>query len=736
MLSSLRIITALLLLCLSPCAAWAQLRGAVEDEKENPLIGANLYWMGSTTGTTTDANGRFSIADPQAYPARLITSFVGYSSDTTLILAAKEVHIHLKTSVQLSEVTVTEEQRGTNFKLMQPVVVEEMNVHELQKAPCCNLSESFETNASVDVVITDAVSGAKRLQMLGMDGIYIQVQNENMPMATGFWSNHGLSLIPGTWVESIRIGKGPGSVINGYESMAGQINIEYFKPNHTDRLFLNLYGSFGGRIEGNAQLTHEFSPRVGTTLFVHGNGTVRQNDMNDDGFMDSPMRQQYNVLNKWKFIIGKRVEGQIGLRGVYDDHVGGQVGFSPSMAMDPDRPYGIRNTNRTLEAFTKTAYLFPGERDNSMALITNWRINDLNTYFGLRTYTGLERSINANLIYQQMWKDDRHQLRAGLSYLMDDYHEAYEDSAFSRTEHVPGAFAEYTWDLPLKAAIVAGLRVDHNTLFGTFVTPRLHGKYHFRDETVLRIVAGRGQRTPNLFTDNPSMMASSRTILVLGTPRPEVAWTFGGGFTHRFKVLGSPWGIDVSAHHMRFENQLVVDIDSDVRQVRVNNLNGQSFGNNVQVELTMEPVKRLEVKLAYKWNDVRMQIGDLLRLKPMLNQHRMLVNLGYATNFRKWQFDLTAHIRGPARIPSTEGNPHIYHTETESPWFVTLNLQITKRFKRFDVYVGAENLTNYMQHHAIVAANDPYGPFFDATLVWGPMMGINPYIGLRYSLRK
>ena len=714
----------------------AQLSGRVEVEKEAPLIGATLHWAGTTTGTVTDAQGRFTIPDPQTYPARLVTGFVGYTPDTTLISAPKVLLIQLKASVQLGEVTVTEQQRGSLFKLMQPVIVEEMNIHELQKAPCCNLSESFETNASVDVVITDAVSGAKRLQMLGMDGIYIQVQNENMPMATGLWSNHGLSLIPGTWVESIRIGKGPGSVINGFESMAGQINIEYFKPSHTDRLFLNVYGSFSGRIEGNAQLTHEFSPKVGTTLFVHANGTVRQNDMNNDGFMDSPMRQQYNVLNRWKFIIGRRVEGQIGIRGVYDDHIGGQVGFDPAMALNPDRPYGIRNTNRTIEAFTKTAYLFPGERDNSMALITNWRINDLNTYFGLRTYTGQERSINANLIYQQMWRDDRHQLRAGASYVLDDYNESYQDSAFARNEHVPGAFAEYTWDVPLKAAIVAGLRVDHNTVFGTFVTPRLHAKVHFRDETVLRIVAGRGQRTPNIFTDNPSIMASSRNIRILGTPQPEVAWTFGGGITHRFKVLGTPWGIDMSAHHMRFEHQLVVDIDSDVRQVRVYNLQGQSYGTNLQVELSLEPVKRLEVKLAYKWSDVRMQIGDFMRLKPMLNQHRILVNLGYATNFRKWQFDLTGHILGPARIPSTSGNPHPYHSDTESPWYFTINLQVTKRFKRFDVYVGAENLTNYMQHHAIISADDPYGPYFDAMLVWGPMMGINPYIGLRYSLKK
>jgi outer membrane receptor protein involved in Fe transport len=714
------------------------LHGHVHEEGENgpvPLIGASVFWLGTTIGTATDANGEFEISSPEKLPAKLVVSFVGYQSDTILVKnVKKEMEIRLKQSVQLGEVTVTERQEGSSFKLLDPVIPEEINSEELTRAACCNLSESFETNASVDVVFTDAVSGAKKIQMLGLDGIYTQIQAENVPLIRGLSSNYGMGFVPGTWIESIQIIKGPGSVANGYESMVGQINLEYFKPDQAEKLFVNVYGNTGGRIEANVQSGYVFNEKVGMNINVHASTVVRENDMNKDGFLDIPRYQQYNLLNRWRFF-GKRLEGQIVVHGIYDDKIGGQVGFRPNEGIAVNGPYGIRITNRLANIHTKTGYLVPQTKDMSIALITNWRYHDQHSYFGLKTYDGVQKSLNTNLIALKGWKEDKHVLKAGLSFHYDNFDQAYNDSAFARQELVPGVFAEYTFKIDMKFSAVAGFRADYNSYFGWFYTPRLHLKYNPTEHTVLRLTGGRGYRASNVFAESSSLMASSRQVNVLEDLNAEVSWNYGASASQSFKVLGRNASVYASFYRTDFENQVIIDLDADAQTANVYNLKGRSYSNALQAEITYEPIKRFDVKVAYKWNDVWTTTNGQLQRRMLTMQHKFLTTLSYATNFNKWQFDLNMSVNGPSRIPSTASNPEHYRLPDRSPWFVILNLQVTKRFKWFDLYVGAENLTNFMQHHAIIGHHDPYGPFFDASLVWGSQMGINPYLGLRYRLK-
>ncbi|MCB9185245.1 MAG: TonB-dependent receptor [Flavobacteriales bacterium] len=713
------------------------LHGHVHEEGENghvPLIGASVFWLGTTIGTATDANGEFELNAPETLPAKLVVSFVGYQSDTILVKSIKkEIEVNLQKSIELDAVTVTERQQGSSFKLLDPVIAENISSMELTKAACCNLSESFETNASVDVVFTDAVSGAKKIQMLGLDGIYTQIQAENVPLIRGLSSNYGMGFVPGTWIESIQIIKGPGSVANGYESMVGQINLEYFKPDQAEKLFVNVYGNTGGRIEANIQSGYVFNEKVGMNINAHASTVLRENDMNKDGFLDIPRSQQYNVFNRWRFT-GKKLMGQIVLHGLYDNKIGGQVGFRPNEGIAINGPYGIDITNRLANVFTKTGYVFD-DSDMSLALITNWRYHDQHSYFGLKTYDGVQKSVNSNLIWMRGWNEDKHQLKAGVSFNYDNFDQAYNDSAFAREELVPGAFAEYTFKIDMKFSAVAGFRADYNSYFGWFYTPRLHLKYNPTENTVLRLTGGRGYRASNVFAESSSLMASSRQVNVLEKLNAEVSWNYGVSASHQFKVFGRNASVYASYYRTDFENQVIIDLDADAQTANVYNLKGRSYSNAVQADITYEPVKRFEVKVAYKWNDVWTTTNGRLQRRMLTKQHKFLTTLSYATNFNKWQFDLTANVNGPSRIPSTETNPVAYRLETESPWFFTMNLQVTKRFKWFDLYVGAENLTNFRQKNAIIAANDPYGLFFDASLVWGSQMGINPYLGLRYRLK-
>lgn len=714
------------------------LHGHVHEEVENrhePLIGASVFWLGTTIGSATDVNGEFSIQKPDKFPAKLVVSFVGYSSDTILVKTSKkEIEIHLKQSVQLGEVTVTERQAGSSFKLLDPVIAESINSHELSKAACCNLSESFETNASVDVVFTDAVSGAKKIQMLGLDGVYTQIQAENVPLIRGLSSNYGMGFVPGTWIESIQIIKGPGSVANGYESMVGQINLEYFKPDQAEKLFVNMYGNMGGRVEANVQSGYVFNEKVGMNINAHASGIFRENDSNKDGFLDIPRSQQYNLFNRWKFT-GKNIVGQIVLHGLYDDKIGGQVGFKPEQGITATGAYGIRITNRLANIHTKTGYVLPSVDDMSIAFISNWRYHDQHSYFGFKSYDGVQKSINTNLIILKGWKEDKHELKGGVSFNYDNYNEAYNDSSFAREEIIPGAYMEYTFRVKEKFSAVGGFRTDYNSKYGWFLTPRLHLKYNPTDKTVLRLTGGRGYRTANVFTESSSLMASSRTVNILENLQAEVSWNYGFSASQQFKVLGRPASVYVSFYRTDFENQVIIDLDADAQIANVYNLKGASYSNSLQAEISYEPVKRFEIKAAYKWNDVWMHTDGVQQRKILVKKHKILTTFSYATNFNKWQFDLSIHVHGPARLPSTASNPVEYQLSTASPWHSTMNMQITKRFKWFDIYVGAENLTNFRQKNAIIAADDPYGSNFDASLVWGSTMGINPYLGFRYKLK-
>ncbi|MCF8275150.1 MAG: TonB-dependent receptor [Flavobacteriales bacterium] len=714
------------------------MNGHVHEEGENghsPLIGASVFWLGTTIGTATDVNGEFTIENPKALPAKLVVSFVGYQSDTILVKnAKKEIEIHLQQSVQLSEVTVTERQAGSSFKLLDPVIAESINSHELGKAACCNLSESFETNASVDVVFSDAVSGARKIQMLGLDGVYTQIQAENVPLIRGLSSNYGMGFIPGTWIESIQIIKGPGSVSNGYESMVGQINLEYFKPDQAEKLFVNVYGNVGGRLEANVQSGYVFNEKVGMNINAHASTVLRENDMNKDGFLDIPRSQQYNLLNRWKFS-GKHVEGQIVIHGLYDNKIGGQVGFRPANGIETSLPYGIQITNRLANIHTKTGYSVPTVNDMSVAIITNWRYHDQHSYFGLKSYDGVQKTANANLIFLKGWKSDKHSVKSGASFNYDNYAEAFNDSTFGREEIVPGIYAEYTFRVKEKFSAVAGFRTDYNSKYGWFYTPRLHLKYNPTDKTVLRLTGGRGYRTTNVFAESSTLMASSRKVNILENLNPEISWNYGFSASHQFKILGRPASVYASFYRTDFENQVILDLDAGAQTVNVYNLKGRSYSNALQADVTYEPIKRFEIKVAYKWNDVWTNTDGQLQRRMLTKQHKFLTTLSYATNFNKWQFDLNATVNGPARIPSTASNPEQYRLEEKSPWYPILNLQVTKRFKWFDLYVGAENLTNFRQKNPIIAADDPYGSFFDASLVWGSSMGINPYLGLRYRLK-
>lgn len=704
----------------------------LNQDKEQAVPLANVYWQNSTIGVLADINGAFEIIIPTTYPANLIVSFVGYQPDTIIFNAYKNnIKVELKPILNLKEFEVTSRQSGTFISTINPIHIETLSTKELAKAACCNISESFQTNASVDVNFTDAVSGTKKIQLLGLDGIYTQIQYENLPLVRGLSSAYGLTFIPGTQAESIQIKKGAGSVINGYESITGQINLELQKPDQADKLYLNIYGNIKSRAEINLQTAQNLNDKWSTLTMLHASNQLMSHDDNNDNFEDHPLKTQYNIFNRWKYRSDKRIF-QAGFRIVYDDLSAGQIKTTI------DKPlYKIKVETKQLEVFTKNGFMFPKTPYKSIGVLNSFRIHNHQSFFGSKTYNAEQYSGYTNLIYQTIIGNTDHTIKFGGSWVYDNYNKNLNNSyKFGKIESVPGVFVEYAYNSMKKTSLVLGLRGDYHNTFGAFVTPRAHYKFNFTDKSAFRLSVGRGFRTANPIIENFGTMANSRTIVLNDSKlMPEIAWNYGTSITHIFELAKKEMNISIDYYYTDFTNQVVVDMENP-REISFYNLTGKSFSHSLQIEYAVALTKTLDLKTAYKWYNIKTTYNGELKDKPLTPKNRVLVNLGYITNFDKWKFDLTANWFDVSRIPSTITNSPEYRINTHSESYYTVNGQVTRAFKKFEVYAGVENILNYTQNNPIIAASDPNGSNFDASLIWGPIDGRNIYFGLRYKIKK
>jgi hypothetical protein len=711
-----------------------------EKGEKIPLLAANVYWAGTTIGTTTGKDGHFSLA-PEEGAHMLVVSYVGFKNDTMHIHEASEVEVQFSKSLMLEEVVVNHRIKPTSVSFNSVYNIQNIHEKELTKAACCNLSESFETNPSVDAGFTDAVTGTRKIEMLGLAGPYVQISRENMPDVRGLSALYGLTYTPGTWIEGIQLNMGAGSVVNGFESITGQINVELRKPENGDKLFLNLYGNSDGGMETNVLSSYPLNDKWSGGTYLHGNTRPFRLDHNQDGFVDHPSGSQLTALQRFKYSGENGLESQLGIKVTWLDQVGGQIDFDPDTPRDQQSYWGSRLNTKRIEGWAKLGKVLPDKPYSSMGFQVSGVLHSQDAYFGLTDYLADHQSLYSNLIYQSILGSTNHQYRTGISFQADSYQEDLSFGNYSRTEWVPGAFLEYTFNHMDLFTAVAGIRADYHNIYGAFITPRLHLRYEPVEKTVFRASAGRGQKTASIFAENIGIFASSRLISVDDGAselpyglEPEVAWSYGLNFLQGFELGEGDAVLKLDYFHTHFLNQVVVDLDRNPQEVHFYNLDGLSWSNSFQIQLDLEPLQRYDIRLAYRLNDVRTTYGTEFLPRPLSARHRAFANMAYATK-NLWSFDITWNWQGSKRIPGTESNPEPYRLEENSPSFSLVNLQIGKTlFQRLELYAGIENLFGYIQKDPILASDDPFGPYFDASLVWGPVFGRKFYGGLRFRI--
>ncbi len=710
----------------------------LDDKNEKiPLIGANIYWKDTQLGTTSNADGFFQLQKPSEDNSHLIISYIGYKADTLEVKDENFVEVTLIINRELSEVLITGKSLSKYIDDMDARPVEIITSKELLKAACCNLSESFTTNASVDVQFQDAVTGAKQIQLLGLTGIYTQIMFENIPTMTGIGNTFGLDYVPGPWMTALSISKGAASVVNGYESITGQINIDYKKPDHPEKFYLNAFQSTHYKTDVNANYSQEFSDNLSTIILAHSNFTSKTLDHNHDTFMDQPNIKQFNFLNRWNYLSFNGYEAQLGFQALKEERRGGQTTISDQYSGHPghtSEKYNINIDTERYQFYAKNGYVFNSDPYMSLGLILNGQFHEQNSIFGLRTYNAEQRSFYTNLLFESESEDEVHSITLGVSYVFDQYKELFDGIEYDRKESRPGVFAEYNYSPANSITIVPGARVDFHNLYGTFFTPRMHIKYSFDENTTLRISGGKGYRSINMFADNINFLVSSRQFVVIDKPTYEEGWNYGFNLTRYIPIGGKELRVTADFYRTDFIKQTVVDIDSDVRQVRFYDLNGKSYSNNYQIELAYELLRNLDVSAAVRYSDVKSQYGDVLLTKPLVSKYKALLTLSYATEDRNWLFDSSFLLNGSGRIPSTKENPAQYQREETFSEFININAQITKSFDLFDLYLGVENLTDFKQPNPIIASDNPFGDYFDSSMIWGPIDGRKFYIGFRLSV--
>jgi len=722
--------------------AFAQeIKGVVsanDHGKLQTLPGVNIYWENSRQGSVSDGSGAFKIHRKSGQQT-LVFSFVGYETRKLDVGDQDSVTVVLQPNLEIGEVVVREKDRGTYLSTINPIQTERIGGAELHKAACCNLAESFETNPSVDVSYNDAMTGAKQIRLLGLDGIYSQLQTDNISNFRGLATNFGLTYIPGPWMESIQVSKGAASVVNGYESIAGQINVSFKKPDSEEKLHLNGFASAEGKTEfngnGNIRLVDE---RLTTGIFFHAENLSNRLDHNHDGFLDHPLTTQFHLYNIWKYnnLKGFMVHGAV--RGLSDVRYGGQTDMIPDIPASSQDSYMTGIKNSLAEGVFKAGYVWPSQHV-ALALLSNLVSHDRNSSYGRTGYDAVEKRATLNLVLTlDLDRQARHVLNSGASYFYDMFEETLNAREMNRYESVPGIFTEYTFKPSEKLTLMTGLRADFHNVQGAFLTPRAHLRYQPDPKFTFRASAGKGYRTANVLAENSYLLSNFRTLRFDETVWEE-AWNYGVSLIQQYTVGDRDLQITAEYYRTDFLKQLVTDKESSADFILLKPLAGKSFANSFQIDVRYPVVKNLDVTVAWRLNDVRQTLGGQLLKKPYTSRYKGLVTANYTTSLKKWMFDYTVQFNGGGRLPVTDPagfsmSSDMASASPEFPAYTIMNAQITRYFRSWSIYAGGENLTDFIQDHPVLGAENPFGPGFDATNIWGPVMGRRLHMGVRFTL--
>ncbi len=721
-------------------------------EAKEIVPGAVVRWLTGGGGTAANENGVYRLPAAQTPDRRIIISAAGYRNDTLDAGDKTYFSVTLQQSAMALTGVEIRDVRGTYISTLSVAQTEVITARELSKAACCDLAGCFGTQASVQPQTTNVVTNAQELRILGLSGVYNQVLFDGQPLLAGAAFTYGISTFPGTLVENIFVSKGATSVLQGFESISGQINLIPVSPEKADPLYLNAYINFFGEKHLNAQVATPVgkSKKWHALLSLHTVQRAGRFDRNHDGFLDLPLLTRYAVYNKWSYGNERNRGGwaQIGLRFVKEQRIGGQVRFDAGTQEGSPEIYGQTVRYNQSEAYLKAGWRFNNRQ--AVSINASGQGHHQHSWAGTTRYTAGQLTGNIRIQHEVQWAK-AHELKWGFSYRYQNLDEtvAFTQNSPGRSYagnyagnyatnlRVPGVFGEHSWRWKEgKIVLLTGARLDHHQQWGAFFTPRSLLRWDLGKWGIFRASAGTGWRQVSLFSEQTALLVSSRNIVFAEGLRPEQAANWG--LSHSYSYTAGRLSGTVTGDFYRtvFSNQFFPEYDVIPNAVVIRNFGGISRSNGLQLEATAVWNKRLEGRVAYNYLEVyRTQNGAKTAL-PFNPRSRAMAALSYRTAGDRWQADANVHWFDRMRLPDTRSNPEAYQRPLHSTPYATLNIQGTFRWKALELYTGCENVTGFVQPNPIISAQNPFGPYFDISSVWGPVRGREFYLGVKWRIKK
>lgn len=715
-------------------------------EVKEVLDGAVVKWIGTRKGTLTENGGKFCIDAEKISDLRLVVMFTGYKTDTVSVGDKNFIEVVLQNNASTKTIVV-EGQVSTSFISNDEAKTEVITQMELKKDACCDLSGCFGKNASVDVAVTDILTNTKELKVLGLEGSYTQILIDNLPVMNGLVTKFGVTSIPGSLINKITISKGSNSVIQGYESISGIMNVLLKDYSTSEKVFVN--GFMNSAFEPQFNLNAATKLNKWNTLFAFQ--TVQESkriDANNDGFLDMPLTRRYMLYNKWNYGSlekNDKTTAIIGVKYLDERRTGGQKNFDYNHDLGSNTIYGQTVNLQNGDAYIRLSHSYEDEKQ--LKVFVSGGFFDQLSYFGTTRYNGKQRNFNVNTLYEfPVYK--KSYLRFGASYKYENITEDINftspvispvkktyDGNYDKLESVPGIYTEGSFEFKkLNLSVIGGLRADYHNEHNTILTPRFLVRYQMSHNTVVRVSFGTGFRTVNPFSEYPSFLASGKDIKGVRDVKPEKTINYGIDLLQYFVIGGASGNINIDFYKTIFNNKVIAECDAMPYMYMFTNFD--DAGSNVfQVESSINFMQHLDFKLAYKFIDLYYFKKGVRLEQPFNSKHRILSGITYTAPGNSWIVNLTMQWFGKQSLPSTASYPVEYQRPTESDAYTLMNVQLTKNFKYFETYIGVENVFDYTQGNPIISAGNPFDRNFDTSFIWGPTRGRDFYLGFRYLIK-
>lgn len=699
---------------------------------------------GTSFGVTADVNGVFEFSALPSGRYELVVQATGYRIFSRTVLMDGERQTVQVALVQdesaLNEVVVTGSLRAVE-RTESVIPVETYSPQFWKRAAAPVLFESLQLMNGIQPQVNCNVCNTGDIHINGMEGPYTMVLIDGMPIVSSLSTVYGLSGIPNSLIRQLEVVKGPASTLYGSEAMAGVINIITRSPLTAPRFAADVQLSSIGEV--NADVSAAYSGRrwrgmTGVNVFDYS----LPRDINNDGFTDMTLQERLSVFQKFTRNRKDTLPSQLAFRLYGERRWGGETNWSDEWA-GTDSIYGESITTQRAEAYFQEGYR---NAWGTWMLEGSYNFHRQDSWYGQVSYDAVQHT--GFMQWRWMKSSKHHHWMAGLPVRYVYYDDNTPGTAGADTITfrnapmqvlMPGLFIQDEIHLSDRWQLLPGFRIDLHEEHGWISSPRMAARYKYHAHGMIRVSAGNGFRTVNLFTEDHAALSGARVVDIQETMKPERSWNGNLNLNHQFFTKGGIFAVDVNLFYTRFTNRITGDFITDPQRIIYRNLNGYAISRGAGVNVD------------YQQGNWRGNAGctflDVFREEdgvrwPQLHAPAFsgVGGLSYSSVNRHWVFDLTGRVTGPMYLPVV---PDDFRPE-KSPWFALLNMQVTYKTNAWELYSGVKNLLNFIPEDPIlrpfdpfdkyIDVNNPYNYTFDPSYNYAPVQGAKFFIGWRYTI--